>query len=487
MDVFKIPNFQSGLNEYYAEGLVKPYESIKAYNCNTSEGSLATCNEPLHKFSMPHQITSLMSYYGKNNSCLLVGSKNEIWSDEGDKMFNTGYLISNNNLDFINFEYNGDRVLIATSSSDFPFLYNGGSIRRLLNRRKKYNEEAELVGYIDADGKEHKTEDTITTYAPKGDFIELHYDRLWIAGDSENPDRVYFSTANVNGADIEDFTIPLAEEDEINMHGGFLDVRSYDGSKIIAMKVIFNSVVIFKNKSAYKIYGSSPSNYQLVDLFSCNGAIADKSICVGNNGAYFLNSDGIYYYDGTNTTLVSQKIKNTISKMNKNYANKSVAIYHDNKYYIAIPTGVSDVNDTLIVYDTINSSFMTYDIDNITSFLEYDNEILYTTGNDVKVLFKGENALPLLWTTPLIDFGAKNCRKMSNYIYLRLKGEGQIKFTLKTERKEKELILDLPKEETLMRKKFKNKGRMFQLKIENVDNSTFTLVAPELHCELDED
>ena len=76
---------------------------------------------------------------------------------------------------------------------------------------------------------------------------------------------------------------------------------------------------------------------------------------------------------------------------------------------------------------------------------------------------------------------------MSNYIYLRLKGEGQIKFTLKTERKKKELILDLPKEETLIRKKFKNKGRMFQLKIENVDNSKFTLVAPELHCELDED
>ena len=49
MDVFKIPSFQSGINEYYAEGLVKPYESVKAYNCNTSEGSLATCNAPLTK------------------------------------------------------------------------------------------------------------------------------------------------------------------------------------------------------------------------------------------------------------------------------------------------------------------------------------------------------------------------------------------------------------------------------------------------------
>ena len=271
------------------------------------------------------------------------------------------------------------------------------------------------------------------------------------------------------------------------MHGGFLDVRSYDGSKIIAMKVIFNSVVIFKNKSAYKIYGSSPSNYQLVDLFCCNGAIADKSICVGNNGAYFLNNDGIYYYDGTNTTLVSRKIKNIISRMNKNYANKSVAIYYDNKYYIAIPVDGSETNNMLIEYNTINQSFMTYDIGNISSFLEFDNELLYSSGNTLRSLFKGTETLPLLWTTPMFDFGAKNYRKMSNYIYLRCKGQGKLKLRLKTERKEKELILDLPEQETLIRKKLKNKGRMFQLMIENVDGSSFELVAPELICELDID
>ena len=483
MDVFKIPSFQSGLNEYYAEGLIKPDESTHAYNCNISEGSLRTCNTPLTKHTLTNDIHTLTAFYDVSDGYMLYGNAKLLSKADGTKI----YDISGSPLDTLNFEYNGERVLVATSKNDTPFLHSKNTTRKLLNRRKKYNDEGELSGYVDANGKEHKSEDTITTYAPKGDFIELHYDRLWIAGDKDNPDRVYFSTANVNGADIDDFTIPLADEDEINMHGGFLDVRSYDGSKIIAMKVIFNSVVIFKNKSAYKIYGSSPSNYQLVDLFSCNGAIADKSICVGNNGAYFLNSDGIYYYDGTNTTLISQKIKNTISKMNKNYANKSVAIYHDNKYYIAIPTGNSQVNNVLIEYDTVSQAFMTYDIDDITAFLEYDNEILYATGKEVKALFKGDSTLPLLWTTPSIDFGAKNCRKMSNYIYLRLKGEGQIKITLITERKEKELILDLPTEETLIRKKLKNKGRLFKLKIENINNSKFTLVAPELHCELDED
>ena len=483
MDVFKIPSFQSGINEYYAEGLIKPYEAIKAYNCITSNGSLKTFSSPMTKHTLDSNIHSLMAFYDVSSSYMLCGKGNKLCKVDGTNI----YDISGDKLDSLNFEYNGERILVCTSKKDTPFLHSSKTTRKLLNRRKKYNDEGELSGYVDANGKEHKSEDTITTYAPKGDFVELHYDRLWIAGDNENPDRVYFSTANVNGADIEDFTIPLAEEDEINMHGGFLDVRSYDGSKIIAMKVIFNSVVIFKNKSAYKIYGSSPSNYQLVDLFSCNGAIADKSICVGNNGAYFLNSDGIYYYDGTNTTLVSQKIKNIISRMNKNYAKNSVAIYQDNKYYIAIPIDDSENNNLLIQFDTINNSFMTFDIGNINSFLEYENKLLYSSGSTIKSLFEGDIPLPLVWTTPTIDFGAKNARKMSNYLYIRVKGEGKIKFTLTTERKSKELILDLPEKETLLRKKLKNKGRMFQLKIENVDNSTFTLVAPELHCELDED
>ena len=480
---FKIPSFQSGINEYYAEGLIKQYESVKAYNCDISEGSLKTFNEPSTKYTLDSNIHSLMAFYDVSDAYVLCGKGKSLCKTDGTKI----YDISGEKLDTLNFEYNGERIMVATSKEDTPFLHSKKETRKLKNRRKKYNDEGEHVGYIDADGKEHENESTITTYAPTGEFMELHYDRLWIAGNKDNPDRVYFSTANVNGADIEDFTVPLAEEEEINMHGGFLDVRSYDGSKIIAMKVIFNSVVLFKNKSAYKIYGSSPSNYQLVELFSCNGAIADKSICVGNNGAYFLNSDGIYYYDGTNTTLVSQKIKNIIGRMNKNYANKSVAIYHNNKYYLAIPTDGSENNNTLIEFNTMNNSFMTYDIDNINSFLEFENELLYSSGQKIKSLFNGTKALPLLWTTPLFDFGAKNYRKMSNYIYLRVKGQGKLKLNLKTERKTKELIIDLPEEETLLRKKLKNKGRMFQLMIENVDNSSFELVAPELICELDAD
>ena len=480
---FKISSFQSGINEYYSDGIIKPYEAVKAYNCDTSQGSLATFNNPSIVYTMDNEISSLTAYYGVSDSTMLIANGNSLSKPDKTKVYN----ISGAKLDYLNFEYNGNRILIGASSEDTPFLYDGNTARKIKNRRKKYNDEGELCGYIDANGVEHKTENTIETYAPKGDFIELHYDRLWIAGDKENPDRVYFSTTNVNGADIEDFTVPLAEEEEINMHGGFLDVRSYDGGKIIAMKVIFNSIILFKNKTAYKIYGSSPSNYQLVQIFSCNGAIADKSIVAGNNGAYYLNSDGIYFYDGTNTSLVSQKIKKVIASMNKNYANKAVGSYYDNKYYLAIPTGDSDKNNTLIVFDVVNNSFTILHIDNITGFLDYENEIYYSSENNIKNLFKGETPLDLYWETPMYDFLEKTSRKQSETIYFRAKGNGKIKFTLISESKQKELIVDLTDTEKFYKKKLKNKGRMFKLIIENVDNSSFELISPEIIFELDSD
>ena len=485
IQTIRIPSFQSGINEYSAEGLIKMYEAVKAYNCNVSEGSLRTFNSPETKYTMNSNINSLTAYYGANTSTILTVLYNGLYKPDGTKI----YDLTNDKIDFINFEYMGNRVMVGVGADNEPFMYDGNACRKLKNRRPKYDENTgELVGYIDDNGREHSSQDSITTYCPKGSFLELHYDRLWIAGNKENPDRVYFSTAGVNGADIEDFTIPVADEVEANMHGGFIDVRTYDGSKIIGMKTIFNSVIIFKEKSAHKIYGSNPSNYQMIDLFSCNGAIADKSIVVGNNGAYFLNRDGIYYYDGTNTTIISHKIKNTIANMNLNYAKNAVGIFTNNKYYLAIPTGSSEGNNTLIEYDVSNGSFMVYDIGNVSNFLDYNYEVLYAEGNKVYKLFNNVGTpKTLYWETPMMDLGAKNARKMSNYIYFRAKGNGKIRFTLKTERKEKSLEIQLTDTETLYRKKLKNKGRMFKLIIENVNGSSFELIAPEIMLEVDAD
>ena len=488
MEEFKIPSFQSGINQYSAEGLIKPYEAIDAKNCNIETGSLKSFRKSVQYKTNNEDVPihSLIPYYGSSNRLFYV-SANKIKNVSNNDLLYTFDTDGANRVDSLNFEYNGKNVVIVTNGKDTPVMFDGSKWTKLKNRRPVYNDEGNKTGYVDANGNECANESSVQTYAPKGKFVELHYDRLWIAGDPSNPNRVYFSTNGVNGADIQDWTVPLADEEEINMHGGFLDVRSYDGSKIIGMKVVMNYITIFKEKSVWKVYGSSQENYQMIQVFSCDGAISDRSICVGNNGLFYLNKDGIYFFDGTNNTIISKPIQTTINNMNSSYATNSVGIYEKGKYYLAIPTGTSETNNTLIMYDTYTKAFMLYDISGIDDIKEFNDIIYYVSGKYIYRLGKGSDSLPMVWLTPKYDFGHKNTRKITDRIYFRGKGNGKVRFTLSSEKSSKTLEIELTPTEQLYRKRLKCKGRMLQLKIENINNSNIEIIAPSVSCELDED
>ena len=107
---FKIPSFQSGINEYYAEGLIKQYESVKAYNCDISEGSLKTFNEPSTKYTLDSNIHSLMAFYDVSDAYVLCGKDKSLCKTDGTKI----YDISGEKLDTLNFEYNGERITVGT-------------------------------------------------------------------------------------------------------------------------------------------------------------------------------------------------------------------------------------------------------------------------------------------------------------------------------------------------------------------------------------
>jgi hypothetical protein len=58
---------------------------------------------------------------------------------------------------------------------------------------------------------------------------------------------------------------------------------------------------------------------------------------------------------------LSESIQKTIDTINKAHADKAVAVYFDNKYYLAVPTGTSEVNNTLLIYNFLNKSWESVD------------------------------------------------------------------------------------------------------------------------------
>jgi hypothetical protein len=488
MAVFKITNFIGGVNESVDEMFLKENEAKKLSNCKVNTGALERVNGSTLYANLSHSVQSLMSFYGGGGTQLVYSGNGTLTSS----WYGTLSSVYDANMDYVNFHINGYPVIIITSASDTPMVWDGNSgstPRKILNRRRKYDEKTgELIGYIDGNSATVTTEGEVSTYAPSGRYIELHYDRLWIAGNYTYPNRVFFSTAGVNGSDIDDWTFPI-EEGEANQHGGFIDCSSWDGGIIVGLRVLFDDIVIFKTKNMYKIFGTYPGNYQKVELFSSSGGIADKSIAKGNSAAYFIATEGIFEYNGTNVSPVSQKIQETWKQFSIDDLKQCVGTFYKNKYIASFPS-----KGIVIEYDTLLKNFIIREGVQVNAFLTLDDKLLcsnYTSQIYMYNLgdtFNGQ-VINSKYESGLKDIGGLNTTKTTQYLYFTGRGNGNIKFTLKSDRDNtgKSITIPLTSTETAYKKKLKNKGRLLNLVIENVDGSYFNIKDIEMPLDIDVD
>jgi hypothetical protein len=490
---FKIPAFSGGINEFVEPHLIKQHESVKAQNCEISDGALKRSkgNTQFSTVQLTGGIKSLMQFYPNGVGQLILASGGKLYKLLNGVLTEIGTGYSSDSWDYVNFQIEDKDVLILSNGADNTKVYDGTSFRDLRNYGVLHDEEHNVIGYLDGNGTVHQTEGTVTTLAPKGKYIDLHYERIWMAGDSSNPNRVYFSAANDDGFFPDDWTYPVSEG-EANQHGGFIEMPTWDGGNIIGLKVVFNDVLIFKTKTIFRIFGTYPGNYTKDQIFASEGAIADKSIASANNRCFFVAKEGIFVFDGTNVVKITDKICDTWETLNKNALDKSVGYYYKNKYIVAVPEGESTENNLIIEYDTVNDSFMLKRGRTINAFLDFDNKLLYTDSSGTiqeynnGSTFNGQNILAY-WETGTNDKGYPNATKSSQYLYFIGSGNGTVKFICTTERGSKEILVTLTSVEKPYKVKLKNKGRIIGIRIENVNGCDFNIVAPTLTLEMDFD
>lgn len=103
------------------------------------------------------------------------------------------------------------------------------------------------------------------------------------------------------------------------------------------------------------------------------GCSAKDTVVQANGGIIFLSDNGIYFLNpqsvGSNEAVrlltvadpVSAPIDDVIQTINQAFASKATAIYWNNRYYIAVPTGDSQVNNTVLVYNFILKNWESID------------------------------------------------------------------------------------------------------------------------------
>lgn len=318
--------------------------------------------------------------------------------------------------------------------------------------------------------------------------IALLRERLWGAVSPAYPDRVYWS----NTFDPNDWE--LNWEDSENTGGGFVDIATFDGTRIRAILSAFDEVLVFKDKSIHRIVGSAPGEFSVASVYSSEGTLAPRSIVYTGDKVYFLATDGLCVYNGVTASPMSalgdRKLKDIWKRVNESTISTACAVLKDNIIYLAIPLDGSIINTHVIEYNLYDGSYSIVEIAGVDDWLlmrEGQKEtLLYLCANEVKqygvgYTFDGE-PIHASWISPEISGGSLSSRKTTGRIYMRLEAHSMdiskqpsVKLTMSNGGKDREKVIRLKEGMNDIRKRVKVRGRTFRFKIENVNGDPLTI------------
>lgn len=155
--------------------------------------------------------------------------------------------------------------------------------------------------------------------------------------------------------------------------------------KVVAMHGFFlDSLIVFMRNSIHMISGTQGSldDTSVRELTREVGCLARRSVVTRGNRVLFLSDSGVFALEfqdqynlrGADEPL-SKPIQPYIDRINKNLADKSCAIFYDNRYFLAIPldstVGANDAkgNNAVLVYNFLNEAWESLDTYGSSGFL----------------------------------------------------------------------------------------------------------------------
>lgn len=181
---------------------------------------------------------------------------------------------------------------------------------------------------------------------PNGKYLCFFNNRVFVAGVSSDPSRLYWSGIG----DAGDWSSPS---------GGSTLFDPDDGEPITGLGVVGDYVLVFKPRKAYVIFDTDTGGYRRIS--SEIGCLANRSIVETSSGTFFLSSDRqLMVTDGGNIQSVSNDIDPILEDIPGGVIANSAATYCKGSYYLSIPE--ADVNSIIIEFDTRFSSWWLHEI-----------------------------------------------------------------------------------------------------------------------------
>lgn len=203
--------------------------------------------------------------------------------------------------------------------------------------------------------------------------ILLHWERIYLYGDPNNPYTLFFSELkNPN-------YFPMPNN---------IDFPTTEMERITKVKRYRDMLVVFTPNTIQTLYGKGPNDFERKVINSDIGCIAPESVEVVDNNLFFLSNLGVYYLKSVGTTEdranvepIDEKVKNHIGR-----DTDALAVYHNNQYQILFPSTKKKMKfhktDRLRCWSKDESERFTFD-----RFYRYDNE-LYAQDRENGVVYR---------------------------------------------------------------------------------------------------
>lgn len=332
--------------------------------------------------------------------------------------------------------------------------------------------------------------------------ITLLNERLWGGVATKYPDRIYWSST----FDPEDWE--LNWQDSGSDGGGYLDIATFDGSRIRAVVTALDDMLVFKDKSVHRISGMSPGEFSVSQIFGTEGTLAYRTIVNDGRALYFLSSDGLVRYSGMTALPLSangdQKLKDFWSRINKSTIQYACAAMMDNIIYLSVPLDGSIINTHVVEYDTATGNYSIIELPGIDDWLvlrEGQQETLLTIScgqvnrYDSGYTFQEGQPINAVWTSPYISCGSLSSKKQTGRVYMSINATSldisrkpQVKVSMFCGNKVRTKLIKLKPGLNEIRKRVKIRGRAFRFRIENVDGDPLSInQGVEIHIEEDFD
>lgn len=267
------------------------------------------------------------------------------------------------------------------------------------------------------------TDADLGNYGPK--YVRFFRDQLWLFGaDFPGTENGFLLNAESTGI----YRVPYEPQNGLayaSQVGNFdywqysYEIGPSTGQKDTGIARAGNSLLFFKERSAYYLDGTNPENYEIRELDPRRGVIVPGSLQETTKGAIGLGADGFTLFDGVGRGVVISEELEEVERINLAHSDKISSVFdpHEERYECHVPLDEFSWNTRVFAYDLKTNAWEVttraggaakYGLSSarrIVSLLgDPRNGRLYSTDDYSVTTFNGQT-MHGLWRSRAFDFG----------------------------------------------------------------------------------